>query len=147
MDRQVLLKLWGQTWGVSIHRELFQRASLSYEDTIVNSCWHFSGTGISARPLVNASVSSSASGEGNCWLLARWGLQPCFADSTNARWIWVGYYHLLSNKCECNNCFIKNSHKGTVFPTVVKATDIQLVFNLSRRVQLPLFGEHSIINN
>ena len=46
--------------------------SLSYEDTIVSWCWHFSGTGISARPLVNASVSSkSASGEGNRWLLAR----------------------------------------------------------------------------
>ena len=24
---------------------------------------------------------------------------------------WVGYNHLISNKCEWNNCFIKNAHK------------------------------------
>ena len=31
--------------------------------------------------------------------------------STSARWIWVGYNHLTSNKHEWNNCFIKNAQK------------------------------------
>ena len=31
--------------------------------------------------------------------------------STSARWIWVGYNHLVSNKRELNNCFIENAHK------------------------------------
>ena len=29
----------------------------------------------------------------------------------SARWIWVGYNHLISNKREWNNCFIKNAPK------------------------------------
>ena len=29
--------------------------------------------------------------------------------STSARWIWVGYNHLISNKREWNNCFVKNA--------------------------------------
>ena len=31
--------------------------------------------------------------------------------STSACWIWVGYNHLISNKLEWNNCFIKNARK------------------------------------
>ena len=31
--------------------------------------------------------------------------------STGARWVWVGYNHLISNKRRWNNCFIKNTHK------------------------------------
>ena len=31
--------------------------------------------------------------------------------STGRHWIWVGYNHLVSNKREWNNCFIKNAHK------------------------------------
>ena len=31
--------------------------------------------------------------------------------STSARWIWFGYNHLISNKSEWNNCFIKNAPK------------------------------------
>ena len=32
--------------------------------------------------------------------------------SKSARWIWDGYDHLVSNKCEWNIfCFIKNTHK------------------------------------
>ena len=31
--------------------------------------------------------------------------------STSARWIWVGYNHLVSNTRELNNCFIENAHK------------------------------------
>ena len=30
--------------------------------------------------------------------------------STGARWIWVGYKHLISKNREWNNCFIKNTH-------------------------------------
>ena len=29
--------------------------------------------------------------------------------STSARWIWVGYNHLISNEREWNNCFVKNA--------------------------------------
>ena len=39
-------------------------------------------------------------------------LVPLFNNySTSARWIRVGYNHLISNKREWNNCFIKNAHK------------------------------------
>ena len=33
------------------------------------------------------------------------------ADSQRGTKHWVGYNHLISNKCEWNNCFIKNAHK------------------------------------
>ena len=69
MDRQVLLKLWGQTLGVSIHRELWSSASLSYEDTIINSFCHFSEISIRAGPLVKASMKARRANE-NRWLLA-----------------------------------------------------------------------------
>ena len=47
----------------------------------------------------------------------------------SACWIWVGHNHLISNKCEWNNCFIKNPHKiSRILPTLfVKTTDFQLV--------------------
>ena len=38
-------------------------------------------------------------------------LEVSRVDSTSVRWIWVGYNHLISNKCEWNNCFIKNALK------------------------------------
>ena len=43
----------------------------------------------------------------------------------------VGYNHLISNKREWNNCFIKNAHKyREFFPTFfVKTADFQLVLN------------------
>ena len=31
--------------------------------------------------------------------------------STSARWTWVGYNHLISNKREWNNCFVRNALK------------------------------------
>ena len=31
--------------------------------------------------------------------------------SMSAHWICVGYNHLISNRREWNNCFIKNAHK------------------------------------
>ena len=47
--------------------------------------------------------------------------------------------HLISNKREWNNCFIKKGKKYPEFlPTLfVKTTNFQLVLVLSRRVQLP----------
>ena len=40
--------------------------------------------------------------------------------SKSARWIWVGYNHLISNKREWNNCFIKNAHKlSRILPDVI----------------------------
>jgi len=50
-----------------------------------------------------------------------------------------GYNHLISNKREWNNCFIKNApQKSEFFPTLfIKTNDFQLVLILSRRVQLP----------
>ena len=54
-------------------------------------------------------------------------------DSQRGAWRWVGYNHLISNKYEWNNCFIKNAHKiSTLF---VKTTDFQLVFNFEQRRQ------------
>ena len=45
----------------------------------------------------------------NAWSIA-WHLTIMY--SMSARWIWVGYNHLISNKREWNNyCFIKNVHK------------------------------------
>ena len=59
--------------------------------------------------------------------------------SRSARWIWVGFNHLISNKREWNNCFIKNTHKiSRFFPTLfVKHPIFSLFLILSRRVQLP----------
>ena len=65
--------------------------------------------------------------------------------STSARWIWVGYNHLISNKREWNNCFIKNAHKiSWNLPTLfVETTDFQLVFEQKRTVTK--FGERAIM--
>ena len=40
--------------------------------------------------------------------------------STSMRWIGVGYNHLISNKSEWHNCFIKNAHKiSRILPNVI----------------------------
>ena len=40
--------------------------------------------------------------------------------STSTRWIGVGYNHLISNKREWHNCFIKNAHKiSRILPNVI----------------------------
>ena len=40
--------------------------------------------------------------------------------STRTRWIGVGYNHLISNKSEWHNCFIKNAHKiSRILPNVI----------------------------
>ena len=46
----------------------------------------------------------------------------------------VGYNHLLSNKHEWNNCFIKNAHKVSriLSDLFVKTTDFQLIFNFEQ---------------
>ena len=46
----------------------------------------------------------------------------------------VGYNHLISNKHDCDNCFIKNAHKiAKFFPALfVKTTDFQFVFNFEQ---------------
>ena len=61
--------------------------------------------------------------------------------STSSGWIWVGYNHLISNKREWNNCFIKTPTKyREFFPTLfVKTTDFQLVFNFEQT--RTVFGE------
>ena len=51
-------------------------------------------------------------------------------DSQRGAWHQVGYNHLISNKRERNNCFIKNAHKK-------KLPVFSLFLILSRRVQLP----------
>ena len=55
-------------------------------------------------------------------------------------WICVGFNHLISTKCEWNNCFIKSAEKyREFFPTLfVKITDFQLVVNFEQMyIQLP----------
>ena len=44
------------------------------------------------------------------------------------------YNHLLSNKHEWNNCFIKNAHKVSriLSDLFVKTTDFQLIFNFEQ---------------
>ena len=51
----------------------------------------------------------------------------------------LAIYHLISNKREWNNCFIKNAHKiSRILPnSFVKTTDVQLVSNFEQSVQLP----------
>ena len=69
--------------------------------------------------------------------------------STSVRWTMVGYNHLISNKREWNNCFIKNARKyREFFPTLfVKTTDFHLVFNFEQTRTVDIFGEHSIMAN
>ena len=56
----------------------------------------------------------------------------------------AGYNHLISNKREWNNCFIKNVYKiSKILPTVfVKTTDFQLVFNFEQTLTVTIFEEH-----
>ena len=68
--------------------------------------------------------------------------------STSARWIWVGYNHLISNKHEWHNCFIKNTPKYREFfltLLIVKTTNFQLVFNFEQTCTVTTFGERGII--
>ena len=61
----------------------------------------------------------------------------------------IGYNHLMSNKREWNNCFIKNAHKiSRILPDFICKN--QPIFNLflilsgRRQFELP-FGEHGIM--
>ena len=61
--------------------------------------------------------------------------------SQSARWI-VGYNHLISDKREWNNCFIKNTHEiSRIRPDflyhLLKQPIFSLFLILSTRVQLP----------
>ena len=71
--------------------------------------------------------------------------------STSARWICVGYNHLISNKRGWNNCFklLKTpTEYRKFFPTLfLKTTDFQLVFNFERTRTVIIFGQYGIINN
>ena len=57
------------------------------------------------------------------------------------------YNHLMSNKYEWNNCFIKKPTKyPEFFPTLfVKTTDFQPVFQFEQTRTVNIFGEHSIM--
>ena len=59
----------------------------------------------------------------------------------------VGYNHLISNKREWNNCFIKTLTKyREFFPTLfVETTDFQLVFNFEQTRTVTILGEHGIM--
>ena len=65
------------------------------------------------------------------------------ADRQRGAYRRVGYNHLISNKREWNNCFIKNAHKiSTILPDFIckkkkKKTIFSLFLIMSRRVQLP----------
>ena len=63
------------------------------------------------------------------------------ADRQRGAYGRVGYNHLISNKREWNNCFIKNAHKiSTILPDFIcqkkKTTIFSLFLIMSRRVQL-----------
>ena len=62
-------------------------------------------------------------------------------------WVCVGFNHLISKKCEWNNCFIKSAEKYGEFFLIlfVKITDFQLVFNFEQMYTVTLFGQHGIM--
>ena len=58
----------------------------------------------------------------------------------------VGYNHLISNKREWKNCFIKNAHKISRILSdsiCIITTDFQLVFNFEQTREV--FGERGIM--
>ena len=59
-----------------------------------------------------------------------------------------GHNHLVSNKCEWNNCFFlkrpQNNENSSHF-IFVKTTDTQLVFNFEQARTITIFGEHGIM--
>ena len=54
----------------------------------------------------------------------------------------VGYNHLISNKRECNNCFIENAYK---ISRILPGFDFQLIFNFEQTRTVTIFGEHGIM--
>ena len=67
--------------------------------------------------------------------------------STSVRWTWVGYNHLISNKCEWNNCFVKNAHKiSWILPHFIcKNNRFSAWFNFEQKRSVTIFGEHGIM--
>ena len=67
--------------------------------------------------------------------------------STSAHWIWVGYNHLISNKCEWTNCFFKNAHKILrILPNFIcKNNQFSACFNFDQTCTVTIFGEHGIM--
>ena len=65
-------------------------------------------------------------------------------EGQRGSWRQVGYNHLICNKHEWNNCFIKTPTKyRELFPTLlVKSTDFQFVFNFEQTCTVTIFGEH-----
>ena len=59
----------------------------------------------------------------------------------------VAYNHLISNKREWDNCFIKNTHKITrVLPYFVcKNNQFSAFFSFGRTRTVTIFGEHGIM--
>ena len=60
------------------------------------------------------------------------------------RWYTVSYNHLISNKREWNNCFIKTRTKYREF-LFVKTTVFQPVFNFEQTCTVTIFGDHGIM--
>ena len=56
----------------------------------------------------------------------------------------VRHNHLVSNKREWNNCFIKNAQKiSRTLPTLI--TDFQLLLDFEQARTITIFGEHGIM--
>ena len=66
---------------------------------------------------------------------------------TSVRWTWVGYNHLISNKCEWNNCFVKNAHKiSWILPHFIcKNNRFSAWLNFEQKRSVTIFGEHGIM--
>ena len=83
------------------------------------------------------------------WLCHRHNSQRSIFNnySTSTLWIWVCYNHLISNKREWNNCFIKDAHKiSRILPDFIcKTADIQLVFNFEQTRIVTKFGENGVM--
>ena len=71
----------------------------------------------------------------------------------SARWIWVGFHHLISNKHKWDNCFIKNAHKIWSLPHFIwkKQPIFSLFLMLSRRdaysypISRTWYGSHTMM--
>ena len=68
----------------------------------------------------------------------------CLASQYCIKWIVslpsIGYNHLISNKHEWNNCFIKNAHK-----ILMNLPDIILLEQAGKEKGLPLFTRHTSV--
>ena len=101
--------LWYMKWSATFMQE---QSHLRIISTILVAAKHSWLTLCMSRPLFVGSYLLVT-----WWPLGQWkgkkNLHQMIINNIiipRVHWIWVGYNHVISNKCEWN-CFIKNAHK------------------------------------